>query len=466
MKILKCVPAAIVGFLATSFAFDHASTTSSSGSSGSSFSSSGCSSIDDLCEMSDYSSFCIFLKEHGLYDSVSTGTWTIFLPTNEAFEHISDELARLDDRRLSEILKFHLVEGDDGMLAINSMYERGADIFMAETKPGFSYPPESICGGGLYYVLSEVMLQPIAIPDVSQSGQSATLGFKALSLTSADDLPKSCYLSPTCNNIPKKGYVDPVTGFTNSTGFDALETDKCCNICPNGGMTKYDPYDYLLLDLMWNPTFCNAFEDGHDFTLTHMPAMRCSSSLSEGLSIHGLWPSWYDGFGACCNATGSNRPLDPNEVMHSWDDDLWVRMLQDWYDPTFHDSRSDEDVGCQICYAQNHEWQKHGLCYTDSPEEYFRAGLDMYTMLEEQRKQINSMNGTTISVEDIEALFPKKVNVVCDPQASTNTNTYQTFSELQICFTDERTMIDCPTATYESSWTTACKHTILIPNFV
>lgn len=91
-----------------------------------------------------------------------------------------------------------------------------------------------------------------------------------------------------------------------------------------------------------------------------------------------------------------------------------------------------------------------GLCYTDSPEEYFRAGLDMYTMLEEQRKQIKSMNGTTISVKGIEALFPKKVNVVCDPQASTNTNVYQTFSELQICFIDERTMIDCPTAAYES----------------
>ena len=74
----------------------------------------------------------------------------------------------------------------------------------------------------------------------------------------------------------------------------------------------------------------------------------------------------------------------------------------------------------------------------------------MYDIVEEQRKQIDSMHGTIITVKDIEILFPKKVNVVCDPQASTSTDKYQTFSELQICFGDELTIIDCPAATYES----------------
>ncbi|VEU34508.1 unnamed protein product [Pseudo-nitzschia multistriata] len=163
-----------------------------------------------------------------------------------------------------------------------------------------------------------------------------------------------------CNDIPTKGYVDPGSGFTNSTGFDTVQTDQCCNICADGGVTNIGPYDYLLLDLMWNPTFCNALEDGHDFTLTHMPSMRCSPSLSERLSIHGLWPSWLKTFGTCCNATGSNKPLDPHEVTNEWDNSLRLRMLEDWYDPVLYNGRFNEDNGCQICYVQNHEWQKHG----------------------------------------------------------------------------------------------------------
>eukprot|EP00536_Pseudo-nitzschia_multiseries_P005374 jgi/Psemu1/323858/estExt_fgenesh1_pg.C_1000022 len=313
--------------------------------------------------------------------------------------------------------------------------------------------------------------------------------------------------------------------------MEDANSGRCCDICPGSSVSNnagelvpdleshldynYD-YDYLILDLLWNPTLCSALQTGHDFTLTHTESMRCLHSSPPRLSIHGLWPAWNitdtdtasvkaDGPNnangppppwrkqVCCK-TGANQPPLDLERAARWDESLRNRMAHNWYDLVVrtrtrtrtsggvgsgsgcreHDENENEQQGeCGVCYAPNHEWQKHGTCVSESPEDYFRTGLDLYDTLSEPVAAIERMYGTKASVRDLQVLFPRRVNVVCDPQQQHDDDDDDgfVFSELQVCFgrnrgkgaTTTTTMIDCPAATHESSWTTACRGTILVP---
>lgn len=144
-----------------------------------------CSTIDGLCEDENYSTFCGLVAEYGLYDTVSSGEWTIFAPSNEAFDNVMDVLTSLGDRDVMEILEFHLIEGEvtdfvcketvqmyngkDSRTICDragNIFQFGGDNRPAGTEPQFVDEPISICGGGIVYLISEVMLPGNTVSDV------------------------------------------------------------------------------------------------------------------------------------------------------------------------------------------------------------------------------------------------------------------------------------------------------------
>lgn len=146
-----------------------------------------CASLDDLCDTEDdFSTFCAVVKEYDMYDTLSSGTWTVFVPTNEAFETVMDVVTSMDEKDVIEVLKFHLVEDEavksfecGGLLEMANgkdsrticdkdstpLYQRGGDNRHAGTAPEFLSSME-ICGGGVFYAISEVMLPANILPDM------------------------------------------------------------------------------------------------------------------------------------------------------------------------------------------------------------------------------------------------------------------------------------------------------------
>jgi ribonuclease I len=328
-----------------------------------------------------------------------------------------------------------------------------------------------------------------------------------------DHLPlATCYQNPTCRDYTaySPAVYNP-QGFTNLTGWqDVMSYDGCCNIClsiaptvqpslsptiqPTSAGETGNPtqaptpsptqnpsgnpsylYDYLLLDLMWLPQFCHALNEGHDFTLSHTLGSHCQSAIystQPRLSIHGLWPNKVNGSLACCTSASSNyevKTLDPVQVS-SWP--IWSGMEFYWFDPTISTSSQIDGNTCSVCYLLNHEWQKHGSCFTtasvsdtfrpafesesdsegreaqkttsfkvssksterqlrttdserfpkdaDSDEfQYFEVGLLMRDVIGDEIDAVSAYAGQITTAEELRALFPTaRVNIICDPQDS------------------------------------------------
>jgi uncharacterized surface protein with fasciclin (FAS1) repeats len=70
--------------------------------------------------MEDFSTLCDLATQFGFVDQFDDGEpatanatnitlWTVFAPTNDAFERISDALANLDEATVIDVLRFHAV---------------------------------------------------------------------------------------------------------------------------------------------------------------------------------------------------------------------------------------------------------------------------------------------------------------------------------------------------------------------
>ena len=136
-----------------------------------------CVTVDDICGMEDFSTLCGLLEAYDLVDTVESGKWNIFAPTNEAFENIASVLPTLSDGTIMNVLKFHLAAGADAIPLecketiemINGQDSRtfcnrhgkfqiGGDNRPAGTFPEFLSEALPICGGGVAYTMSEVLL--------------------------------------------------------------------------------------------------------------------------------------------------------------------------------------------------------------------------------------------------------------------------------------------------------------------
>lgn len=105
-------------------------------------------------------------------------------------------------------------------------------------------------------------------------------------------------------------------------------------------LPKEKPFDYYILSLTWNPSFCLQ-ENKNTFS-------QCSQNL--GFVIHGLWPQYNKGYPSYCNP----RSVKPKRKY------LIEQNI-------FHD-RS----------LALYQWQKHGSCTGLSVEDYFNDTATAY----------------------------------------------------------------------------------------
>jgi ribonuclease I len=358
------------------------------------------------------------------------------------------------------------------------------------------------------------------------------------------DSNQNCYVGPACTNINSN--YDRVTGFTNLTGWPASmgqeenvdrieygdQGPSCCNICRTSTSitpitTPENIYEetneieyssvsvdisqnYLLMDQIWLPQFCNALEVGHDPTLSHLAGSKCTDSMlssSPRLTIHGLWPNLVNTSSICCNnAVGTAYPPLIPSLVQQWK--IWQALQSYWIDPTTDCLYG--GLTCSTCYLLNHEWQKHGTCFSpftsssssevDLEISYFTAGLNIHQKLDGENEEVANYVGQVIPTVNITNLYPKKVNVMCDPQATyvndklhLRSNSKETidieadnnigvFLELQTCWlsspastnqdaliieglvNNNYTMIDCPPP-FANAFTSPCPEMIYISNF-
>eukprot|EP01034_Spumella_vulgaris_P027159 gene27159-33842_t len=209
-------------------------------------------------------------------------------------------------------------------------------------------------------------------------------------------------------------------------------------------------YDYVMLDQIYYPQMCNALREGHDPTLSHLSGTQCTKEITSSavkMNIHGLWPNYYHGYPQCCHG---NSPVGDNSTSVSTLDPLVVqkwtfypKLEQFWFDPTTSLVNM-EGVSCSTCYLLNHEWQKHGSCYSpENQEAYFASGLEIHIYLTNATRAIEAMNGSVVTTSNIQNLYLHRVNVICDPLATPPTTSIQSvedtdvgvFLELQTCWT-------------------------------
>ena len=315
------------------------------------------------------------------------------------------------------------------------------------------------------------------------------LGISYLTITSfrfAYSKSDHCYLPPSCNDNSIN--YNTTTGFTNHTGWAGISSSHCCQICSDDmpqvvcfegdddavtecqNKTGVADYDYLILDQLWLPSFCKALNLGYDPTLSHLQGSKCIEkklilkSTDSRLSIHGLWPNYYGGYPQCCEQP---QPLTP-ALMQQWSNYYEIGRL--WFDPTTA-SVDSHGIHCSTCYLHNHEFEKHGNCFSPgNAYEYFNTGIQLATETDLQgvASYLDKSVGTNISAAMITSQYPKKVNLICD--AKYLNSSYQVLLEIQTCWKKiildpsssmKIAMIDCPEAR-ASGFTIPCNESKLI----
>ncbi|MEM8997424.1 MAG: T2 family ribonuclease, partial [Acidobacteriota bacterium] len=169
-------------------------------------------------------------------------------------------------------------------------------------------------------------------------------------------------------------------------------------------------YDYLMVSKHWLPTMCFGLDAGYDTTLTHQRGDRCVPEAPTRLTLHGLWPNYFNGFPQCC---GGGLPLDA-VAMAAWPEELRDRLWRAQPDPTVDSFRP------ALCEIYNHEWQKHGTCFQDTGDidadarAYFELGLDLFERVADANAQVDAWAGQEQPRAAVEALYPKAIQVLCD----------------------------------------------------
>ncbi|GAB9469410.1 Ribonuclease [Globisporangium polare] len=202
-------------------------------------------------------------------------------------------------------------------------------------------------------------------------------------------------------------------------------------------------FDYLVMEQLFAPQFCRDLLQGVDSTISHQNVLPYPNGVSckpevvkSEVTIHGLWPNYNDGYAGCCNVSDSvvNRPFQAAEFAKT-QAALVAEMKAKWVDPT---QANEYDSLCEI---YNHEFQKHGICYSANGDDYasaavtyFKATLKAASLLDSTTTQINKWAALpkpeAPSLVAIEALYaPRKVQVFCSAVDGKNQ-----LSAIRTCF--------------------------------
>lgn len=146
-------------------------------------------------------------------------------------------------------------------------------------------------------------------------------------------------------------------------------------------------FDYYVLSLSWNPSWCLAEGDARrDPT--------CATGVGRGFSVHGLWPQFERGWPEFCPATTRN--------------------------PTRSETSAMSDIMGSAGLAW-HQWRKHGRCSGLDARDYFARVRSAYARvvrpdtLRALRRDVRIAPGVVESafVEANPGMIPDGVTVTC-----------------------------------------------------
>eukprot|EP00927_Polykrikos_kofoidii_P001871 TRINITY_DN10727_c0_g1_i1.p1 TRINITY_DN10727_c0_g1~~TRINITY_DN10727_c0_g1_i1.p1 ORF type:complete len:329 (-),score=34.08 TRINITY_DN10727_c0_g1_i1:125-1111(-) len=261
--------------------------------------------------------------------------------------------------------------------------------------------------------------------------------------TSLTQISSTCSAMSGCPTIPEK--TTSPSGMTNYTGF-TTDGKACCDTCSAADARKINcfsnvascaakrgnnDWDFLVLDQIWLPQLCNALEQGHDPTVSHLYGSRCRSGAVRrtGISIHGLWPNYIGGFPSCCAHVELPQHLPP---------DVFALASLAWVDPTY-----DANDSCSACGMWAHEMMKHGSCFATDMTGYFRATLGLAHRLKDRldaaSKLLTAATERPIATVQFAEIFaPYTVQVICDKRDKRRTNRTGIFLEFRTCWNRTR----------------------------
>jgi ribonuclease T2 len=209
--------------------------------------------------------------------------------------------------------------------------------------------------------------------------------------------------------------------------------------------------DYLLA-VSWQPAFCE----------THREKPECATQTEDrydakNFSLHGLWPQPKDN--AYCNVGSKDKTIDRHGHWHLLPEVVLT-------DPTFENLlMTMPGVASNL---HRHEWIKHGTCYSDSPETYFRDSLALIGQLNDSKVRdfLAENIGRTITSEDIRRSFEESFGEGAGSKVNVRCNSKQMITELWIHLQgsiDETvslgellkhapaTSVDCPSGVVDSA---------------
>lgn len=108
---------------------------------------------------------------------------------------------------------------------------------------------------------------------------------------------------------------------------------------PRDGRHVAGDFDYYVLALSWNASWCLAEGDARD-------APQCDPRENYGFTVHGLWPQYERGWPEFCSTTAR--------------------------DPSRRETAAMADVMASPGLAWG-QWKKHGRCSGEDPADYFAA---------------------------------------------------------------------------------------------
>lgn len=114
--------------------------------------------------------------------------------------------------------------------------------------------------------------------------------------------------------------------------------------CPAAGRGRAGSFDYYVLSLGWQPSWCALAGDAR-----HDP--QCDGGEDQGFILHGLWPQYESGWPSDCQT--AERP------------------------PSRRDTAAMADIMGSSGLAW-HEWQKHGSCSGLSAADYYALARRAY----------------------------------------------------------------------------------------
>lgn len=174
------------------------------------------------------------------------------------------------------------------------------------------------------------------------------------------------------NKLEASHYLITIEGLEeNPNKWVSIDCGMLLTDCKISQVEKPAKEKNYLLAISWQPAFCQS----------HQSKEECKTQTVDRydathLALHGLWPQPRSN--AYCNVSDKDKSIDRRKAWHLLDP---LGLTEE----TFSDLLI--SMPGVASYLQRHEWIKHGTCYSNSPEVYYKDSMML----------VNKINDTNIS---------------------------------------------------------------------